>query len=201
MLDRDIANSLLEASRSYPVVAVTGPRQSGKTTLVRRLFPERPYVLLEEPDTRRFATEDPRGFLAQFTDGAILDEAQRAPDLFSYIQGIVDDDPRPGRFILTGSQQFGLMSGITQSLAGRVSMQVLLPFSYHELAPSETQADSVEMLLYQGAYPPVHDRQLDPTAWYSNYVTTYVERDVTWVYSELLKGVYSSWSVPLLGQV
>ncbi len=177
MIDRTIAEALGRAVRQYPVVAITGPRQSGKTTLVRHLFADRPYVLLEEPDRRRFATEDPRGFLAGFPDGAVLDEAQRAPELFSYLQGIVDADPRPGRFILTGSQQFGLISGITQSLAGRVAMMVLLPFSAGELSRG-IPPDNLDDLLFRGLYPPIHDRGLESSEWYSDYIVTYIERDV-----------------------
>ena len=176
-LNRAIAEAVHTAVRQYPVVAITGPRQSGKTTLVRDLFPDRPYVLLEEPDRRRFATEDPRGFLAEFPDGAVLDEAHRVPELFSYIQGIVDSDPRPGFFILTGSQQFGPLSGITQSLAGRAAMMVLLPFSAAELSQG-TMPDRMENLLFEGLYPPIHDRGHDPVEWYGDYILTYVERDV-----------------------
>lgn len=177
-VNRSISNAVLDAAKAYPVVAITGPRQSGKTTLVRQLFPDHPYVLLEEPDRRRFATEDPRGFLAEFKDGVVLDEAQRAPELFSYLQGIVDQDLRPGRFILTGSQQFGLLSGITQSLAGRVAMMVLLPFSLGELSTVNLRPARLEDLLFKGLYPPVHDRGLEPSGWYANYVATYIERDV-----------------------
>lgn len=176
--NRSISNAALKAAGEYPVLVITGPRQSGKTTLVQQLFPDYPYVLLEDPDQRRYANEDPRGFLDEFKDGAVLDEAQRAPELFSYLQGIVDKNPRPGRFILTGSQQFGLMSGITQSLAGRVAMMILLPFSLEELSAGELRPERLEDLLYQGLYPPIHDRQIDPSRWYGNYVVTYIERDV-----------------------
>lgn len=178
MIDRVARNAVQRAAEQFPIVAITGPRQSGKTTLVRNLFRDRPYVLLEEPDRRRLAIEDPRGFLADFPDGVVLDEAQRAPELFSYLQGIVDRDPRPGRFILTGSQQFGLLSGITQSLAGRVAMIELLPFSARELSSGGMLRDRLEDVLVSGGYPPIHDRGIDPTTWYSNYVATYVERDV-----------------------
>jgi len=177
-LDRSVSDIILKAAREYPVVVVTGPRQSGKTTLVKRLFPGLPYVLLEDPDRRRHAIEDPRGFLAAYEGGVILDEAQRAPELLSYLQGIVDEDRKPGRFILTGSQQFGILSGITQSLAGRAAMMVLLPFSLGELASGGCEPKRLEDLLFQGLYPPIHDRQLNPSAWYANYVATYVERDV-----------------------
>ncbi len=145
---------------------------------MRRVFSDKPYVSLENPDQRRFAAEDPRRFLAQFPEGAVLDEAQRSPELFSYLQGIVDEDGRPGLFVLTGSQQFGLLSGVTQSLARRVALVPLLPFTLGEIGAAGLAPDEVDELLIRGLYPPVHDRQLDPSTWYANYVNTYLERDV-----------------------
>jgi predicted AAA+ superfamily ATPase len=174
VLPRDAHSTLLALAELYPVVAMTGPRQSGKTTLVRAAFPDKPYASLEDPDVRDFADSDARGFLAQFAGGAVLDEAQRCPGLFSYLQGMVDAERQPGRFILTGSQQFGLLSGISQSLAGRVGLLQLLPFSLGEIAPPATLED----LLYRGLYPPVHDRRLPPHVFYADYCATYVERDV-----------------------
>ena len=162
----------------YPVVAITGPRQSGKTTLVRAMFGDRPFVSLEDLDERSFATDDPRGFLARFPDGAVLDEVQRAPDLFSYLQTRVDQDRRMGLFVLTGSQQLNLLSGITQSLAGRVALVRLLPFTLGELQAAGRAPETVEELLFAGLYPPIHDRSLEPSIWFGNYVRTYVERDV-----------------------
>lgn len=161
-----------------PIVALTGPRQSGKTTLCRAVFPDVPYVSLEPLDTRRYAQEDPRGFLAEHRDGAVLDEVQRVPDLLSYLQGIVDEDPAPGRFIVTGSQHFGLSAAITQSLAGRVAMLDLLPLSLDEVMRFDRPLDGLWEVLWTGAYPRIHDRELDPAAWLADYVTTYVERDV-----------------------
>ena len=178
MIDRSIAASVLGAARDFPVVVITGPRQSGKTTLARQVFPNHRYVLLEDPDQRRLAESDPRRFLGELSEGAILDEVQRAPELFSYLLGMVDDDPCPGRFVLTGSQQFGLLSRITQSLAGRAAMLVLLPFSHQELSTTAAATMSLEEVLWRGFYPPVHDRNLEPGRWYANYVATYVERDV-----------------------
>ena len=163
---------------SFPILTLTGPRQSGKTTLARQLAPELPYHSLEEPDTRAFAQEDPRGFLRQIADGAILDEVQRCPDLFSYLQGVVDADGRLGRFILTGSSQFDLIESITQSLAGRASLMTLLPFSLAELQAVNRAPTSVDELLFQGLFPPVHVRPVDPAIWLQDYVSTYVERDV-----------------------
>ncbi len=177
MLPRRAEPTLLELARYYPIVAVTGPRQSGKTTLVRAVFADRPYANLEAPDVRDFALADPRGFLARFPDGAVLDEAHRAPELFSYLQVMVDENRRPGRFVLTGSQQFGLLEGITQSLAGRVGFLHLLPFSFHEIE-REPATGSLERLLWTGGYPPIYDRGIPPPTWYRDYVATYVERDV-----------------------
>ena len=178
MIPRKITNKLLDLSTKYPVVAITGPRQSGKTTLVKHTFSDKKYLSLEDPDTREYAITDPRGFLSTCPDGAILDEVQRAPDLFSYIQTIVDDRNKEGLFILTGSFNFGLMEGITQSLAGRTGLLTLLPFSYHELAGVDTAPSLLEKLLYSGGYPRIYDKDLPPSEWYANYITTYLERDV-----------------------
>lgn len=178
MIGRSALPLLHAVAREYPVVVVTGPRQTGKTTLCKAAFADRPYASLEDPDTRRFALDDPRGFLGQFPDGALLDEVQRVPDLLSYLQGMVDEDARPGRFVLTGSQHFGLRSGVTQSLAGRAAYVLLLPLTLGELQAAERAPESVEQLLIRGLYPRVHDRSLNPARWYANYVSTYVERDV-----------------------
>lgn len=132
MIERDIAPLFQRLARQYPVVTLTGPRQSGKTTLARSACPSLPYASLEDPDVRRFATDDPRGFLASLGHGAIIDEIQRAPQLPSYLQAMVDADPSPGRFILTGSQQFELMTQVSQSLAGRTALLRLLPFTLAE---------------------------------------------------------------------
>jgi predicted AAA+ superfamily ATPase len=177
MLKRTAATALRRLAHYYPLVTLTGPRQSGKTTLARATFPRKPYVSLEDLDVREFAERDPRGFLGQFRSGAVLDEAQRVPGLFSYLQSIVDRDRAPGRFILTGSQQFGLFSGITQTLAGRVGLIHLLPFSLGEL-DARNAPPTVEHLLWQGLYPPVIDRHIPPANWYADYVATYIERDV-----------------------
>ncbi len=184
MIERTAHQKLSSLARSFPAVAVIGPRQSGKTTLVKTLFPKKPYVLLEEPDTRAFAIKDPRGFLAQFPDGAILDEVQRAPELFSYLQGILDKKNRPGLFILTGSQNFLLMESISQSLAGRIALLSLLPFSLEELRKAGIFFESFEDCLIRGFYPRIYDQKIKPGDLYSNYVQTYIERDV-----RLLKNV------------
>jgi len=168
----------LDLAKGFPVVAVTGPRQSGKTTLVQDVFSQKTYVSLEEPDKLDLISADPRGFLESFTDGAVIDEAQRFPALFSYLQTLVDRVKKPGFFVLTGSQHFGLLSGITQSLAGRVGLLELLPFSISELQAAEVPLPSLTALLYRGLYPALYDRQVSPAAWQSNYVLTYLERDV-----------------------
>ena len=178
MIPRHAASSLQSLAKGYPILAITGPRQSGKTTLAQSTFPDKPYVSLEDLDTRAYAQDDPRGFLARFASGAILDEAQRCPALFSYLQTRVDATKCMGEFVLTGSQQFGLLSNITQSLAGRVGLIQLLPFSTQELQQGGILVNSLDDLLWQGLYPPLYDRSLDVAQWFSNYVMSYVERDV-----------------------
>jgi len=168
----------MRMARGFPVVAVTGPRQSGKTTLARATFPDKSYLSLEDPDVRLLAESDPRGLLSRFPDGVILDEAQRSPELFSYIQTSVDTAVRPGKYVLTGSQQFGLVSGITQSLAGRVCMVQLLPFSLGELQAEGRLPADLDELMFRGLYPPLYDRDITPGDWCAGYVNTYVERDV-----------------------
>ena len=175
---RNAESRLQHFADGYPVVVVTGPRQSGKSTLVRHAFPDHRYVSLEDLDQREFAETDPRGFLNQFSGGAILDEAQRCPALFSYLQTRVDERQRPGEFILTGSQQFGLLSGITQSLAGRAALLTLLPMTYDELKHAGKVGRNLDKNLFDGAFPPIYDRGLEPHPWYGNYVRTYLERDV-----------------------
>lgn len=194
MIERAIAAHLKAISGRFPVVTLTGPRQSGKTTLVRTAFPDAEYVSLEEPDVRSRALEDPRGFLARFRGPSILDEAHRAPDLFSYLQGLVDRPHAPGPFVLTGSHNFLLLEQVSQSLAGRAAVLHLLPLSVAELArrpplPLETLAGTAPAgarplagglleTLWKGFYPRIHDRAVPPVEWFGSYVQTYLERDV-----------------------
>ena len=178
MIPRTAAKTLSRLAKRYPVVAVTGPRQSGKTTLARAVFAGKPYVSLEDPDQREFATNDPRGFLGNYPEGALLDEVQRCPELFSYLQRIVDERRRAGLFVLTGSQQFGLLAKISQSLAGRIGLIHLLPFSLGELKRARRMPRKIELLLFRGLYPPLYDKRHDPLSWYANYMQTYLERDV-----------------------
>ena len=178
MIVRDLAVELEKAARWSPSITVTGPRQSGKTTLCRAAFPDHPYRSLEAPDERAFAIEDPRGFLAQFPDGAVIDEVQRVPDLLSYLQGIIDDDPVPGRWVLSGSQNLALRESVGQSLAGRTALHQLLPLSWDEVSRFPKHPASLEEALLSGGYPRIFDRELDPSEWLRSYVGTYIERDV-----------------------
>ncbi len=177
LLTRTIEPVLREYAGQYPVVTITGPRQSGKTTLCRKVFTGKKYVSLENVDTRIFAREDPRGFLAGLSDGAILDEIQQAPELSSYIQTLVDEDQRKGLFILTGSQQFGVTNTISQSLAGRTALIKLLPFSLEEL-DSHQEGLNFDKIMLTGFYPRIWRDGLSPHKALADYIETYVERDI-----------------------
>lgn len=177
-IKRDARKILKKLAKGFPIIAITGPRQSGKTTLAKMAFPNKPYTSLEDIDVRNFAKEDPRSFLKQYPKGAILDEVQRVPEIFSYLQSIVDKEEEMGLFILTGSQHFGLLSGITQSLAGRVALLQLLPFSLSELKTSGKIPDTLEKLLFKGFYPPLYDRDVEVNIWMENYIQTYLEKDI-----------------------
>ncbi|MFO7790458.1 MAG: ATP-binding protein [Bacteroidales bacterium] len=176
MIKRKIENTIKKLIKNYPVVTLTGPRQSGKTTLLRSIFQDLPYVNLENPDVRQLALDDPRGFLNNYPNGAVLDEAQKVPDLFSYIQVMVDDN-KDLRFILSGSHNFLLLENISQSLAGRAAVLKLLPFSINELY-TNTIPDDYESIIFNGLFPGIYDKNLDPGVFYSSYTNTYLERDV-----------------------
>ncbi|MEM1179061.1 MAG: ATP-binding protein [Acidobacteriota bacterium] len=177
MLPRLIQPVLEELFERYPVVTMTGPRQAGKTTLCRAVFSGLPYVNLERPDVRLLAQEDPLGFLGRYPDGAVIDEVQRVPELLSYIQVRVDEVRRPGQFVLTGSQNFSLSQGISQSLAGRTALLRLLPLSVEETGTAGLDL-SVDEMLFRGFYPRLYEMQLNPTQMLGDYFETYVERDV-----------------------
>jgi len=178
MIERSITEVLREAAIHYPVVTVTGPRQAGKTTLCTMTFDDMPHVSLEPLDVREQALEDPRGFLDEYKSGAVIDEVQHAPGLLSYLQEEVDKRPDPGRFILTGSQHFGLVESITQSLAGRTAMLTLFPPSLDELMRFDDPPGDLFETLWTGAYPRIHHRGIPAERWLGDYVTTYVQRDV-----------------------
>ncbi len=165
-------------ARTWPSITLTGPRQSGKTTLCRALFPQHPYETLEAPDVRAFATEDPRAFLAQFAEGAVLDEVHRAPDLLSYLQGVIDEDPAPGRWVLTGSQNLSLPESVSQSLAGRTAVYNLLPLTRGETIRFPGHPETLEETLLTGSYPRILDEGHRASDWLRSYVATYIERDV-----------------------
>jgi uncharacterized protein len=180
MIERQATWRLKKLATQFKSVAITGPRQSGKTTLAKQVFPDKLYASLENPDTRLMAQTDPRGFLAQFPKGAILDEIQQAPQLFSYLQEILDNSSETGLFILTGSNNFLLQQSISQSLAGRIAMLYLMPFNFGELNEEMRQKNANYWIL-QGFYPPVHFQPVEANEWHRNYLTTYIERDVRMV--------------------
>jgi predicted AAA+ superfamily ATPase len=178
MITRIAKKKLIALSKTFKAVAVTGARQSGKTTLMKQVFKNKAYVSLENPDTRRFALEDPRGFLSNYPNGAVLDEIQRAPEIFSYLQEILDNSKEKGLFILTGSNNFLLQQNISQSLAGRIATLNLLPFSLRELDDAGISIRDDDKLMLNGFYPPVYDQKMNAQDWCSNYVRTYIEKDV-----------------------
>ncbi len=178
MILRNAESTVRELATQYPVVSVVGPRQSGKTTLCRTAFPEHAYVSLEAPDRQQFATDDPRGFLSSVQGGAVLDEVQNVPSLLRYLQGEVDARPDPGRFILTGSQHFALSEKIGQSLAGRTALLTLLPCSHDEVGRFADPPQDLWDCIWRGGYPRIHDQHIPADRWLSDYVGTYVQRDV-----------------------
>jgi uncharacterized protein len=178
MIRRELLSVLRASAKHYPIVTVTGPRQSGKTTLCRMAFARKPYVSLEPLDVRDYAREDPRGFLAEYSKGAILDEIQHVPELSSYIQDEVDARPAPGRFILTGSQNFALSETVSQSLAGRTAVLHLLTPSLKELRRFKSYPQDLMRILWTGAYPRIYDQNIPASRWLADYVATYIQRDV-----------------------
>lgn len=178
-IERTMAKEIRKRIKQFPILAITGPRQSGKTTLLKTLFPDYEYVSLENPDHRSFAQDDPNGFLQQYPNKTILDEVQRVPELFSYLQTAVDKSGEMGQYILSGSQNFHLLKHITQSLAGRVALFRLLPLDTQELAQAKKLPANYLDACIQGGYPAIYHRGLDPTDFYANYIRTYIEKDVT----------------------
>ncbi|HWM91953.1 MAG TPA: ATP-binding protein [Thermoanaerobaculia bacterium] len=178
MISRVLETRLRDLAQKFPIVTVTGPRQSGKTTLCRAIFPGKPYVSLEAPDVQEYARRDPRGFLGEHGEGAVLDEVHRVPELLSYLQPMVDERPDRGRFVLTGSANFSLLQSLGQSLAGRTALLELLPLSLEEIRRFPEPPADLFTLLWRGSYPAVYDRTLEAGDWYPSYVATYLERDV-----------------------
>jgi len=179
MIKRQISEKCIELAKQYPVLSMTGPRQSGKTTLAKTLFKDKEYVNFEDPDIRTQALDDPRGFLGNYPDGAVFDEVQRVPQMLSYIQSIVDKSKKKGLFILTGSQQLEVSRAVTQSLAGRTALIKLLPLSIEELRASKpSQVHNLEKLILKGFYPRLYKEKMDPANYYMNYFETYVQRDL-----------------------
>lgn len=177
IINRELSKSFIKLKNYYPVLALNGPRQSGKTTLLKTLFPKYPYFSLEDPDARNAVMLDTRRFLTEHSKGVVIDEAQRIPEIFSYIQTIVDADKK-AKFVLSGSQDFLLNEKITQSLAGRVGKATLLPLSFTELKKAEISSGDFFKQAWSGFYPATYDRKIPPSVFYSNYLETYIQRDV-----------------------
>lgn len=178
MIQRDLSDKVKQLSEKFPILTITGPRQSGKSTLLKSLFPDYRYVSLENPDMRQFATTDPNGFIKTFDNHVIIDEAERVPAIFSYLQTHIDDINESGMYMLAGSRNFHLMAAVDQSLAGRTAIMKLLPFSRHELHQAGELPGSINEQIFKGFYPRIYDKDIDPVDYYPSYIATYVERDV-----------------------
>lgn len=178
MIERDLTDKIRQLSGKFPIVTVTGPRQSGKSTLLKHIFPDYKYVSLENPDMRQFATDDPNGFIKTFDNHVIIDEAERVPSLFSYLQTHTDAANETGMYMLAGSRNFHLMAAVDQSLAGRTAILKLLPFSRHELHKAGDLPTSINEQIFKGYYPRIYDKDIAPADYYPSYIATYVERDV-----------------------
>lgn len=187
MINRGVEKLIRSYSKEFRALAVVGPRQSGKTTVVKKVFPGKAYVSLENPDERMLAASDPKAFLARFPNGAILDEAQRVPSLFSYLQQVLDETKKEGLFILTGSNNFLLQQSVSQTLAGRIGYIDLLPLSFAEIQEFGGRQRTTNELILQGCYPELFDKKRTPGIWYPAYIRTYVERDV-----KLLRNIENS---------
>jgi predicted AAA+ superfamily ATPase len=201
MIQRTLGSKLTTLAEQFRVVTLTGPRQSGKTTLCRMVFPDHGYVSLEAPDIRRFAIEDPRGFLEQFSPPIVIDEVQRVPDLLSYIQVEVDERPTPGQFVLTGSANFALLESVSQSLAGRTAVAHLLPCGHQELLGFANAPGGLFDTIQSGAYPAIFDRGIEPLDWYRGYITTTLERDIRQIVNVEDLGAFQTFLELIAGQV
>ena len=178
MIQRTLTEKLIMLGNKFPIVTLTGPRQSGKSTLLRSVLPHYKYVSMEDPDNQLIALDDPRGFLKTYSDKTIIDEVQRVPDLFSYLQTHVDNENKEGMYYLAGSQNFLLMQSISQSLAGRTAILKLLPFSHEELRQAGLVPSTSDEEIFYGGYPRIYDKGIHPSDFYSNYIQTYVEKDL-----------------------
>jgi len=201
MIIRIAQNKLSELSTEFPIVAVTGPRQSGKTTLVQSFFPVYKYFNLEELDIREEVRLDPRGFLSKQNAGFIVDEVQNVPDFFSYLQSFADNQKRMGQIILTGSQNFLLLEKISQSLSGRVGILELMPLQLNEYNQFRENKLTINEILYSGLYPAIYDRNIQPYNWYSQYIRTYIERDVRQIKNITNLGVFQRFIKLCAGRI
>ncbi|MDX2248741.1 MAG: ATP-binding protein [Bacteroidia bacterium] len=201
MIHRSVSEKILYLAQKFPVVSLTGPRQSGKTTLVRELFPDYAYLTLENPSHRQAAKEAPLAFLRQNSKGIIIDEAQYVPEIFSYVQLEADEHNKSGEFILCGSQHFLMMEKITQSLAGRVAIFNLLPLSFAELQNTEYKLNDYISYIFKGFFPRIYDKQIYPTDYYPNYIQTYVERDARQVVNITDLGAFQTFIQLCAGRI